>query len=167
MEDLRQPLLRIKSVKGIQRNLKKIVKLKGSPNQLGIAFALGVFVSFSPFYGIHTPIAIGIAYLFRLNLFATVVGAWVNTPFTAPLVYGACYYIGNLCLGESNSIPINNFSDLNYFVLKSVILQITIGWLLLGTAAALMSHFLIKFGIEYYRKRSSGEPTVSRIELDE
>lgn len=56
-----------------------------SPVRTAAAFALGVFLGFSPFFGLHTLLAVVAAFAFRLNRVAAVAGVYVNLPwFVAP-----------------------------------------------------------------------------------
>ena len=56
----------------------------GSPHQLAMAFALGVFVGVSPFLGLHTLMALGFSYLLRLNKPAILLGTMIFNPLFAP-----------------------------------------------------------------------------------
>ena len=60
--------------------------------------AVGVFIGVTPFYGIHTLLALAAAVVFRLNKVATVTGAWINLPWFAPFVYGFCLKLGEALL---------------------------------------------------------------------
>jgi hypothetical protein len=60
--------------------------------------ATGVFIGVTPFYGLHTLLALGVAYVFRLNKAATITGAWLNLPWFAPFVYAFCLRLGEAVL---------------------------------------------------------------------
>ena len=64
------------------------------PERVAAAIALGIGVGFSPFLGIHFLIAIGLAFLFRLNRFDALLGQFVGNPWTLPPVYAAGYALG-------------------------------------------------------------------------
>lgn len=83
------------------RRLKVVLQVDDSPERVARSFAAGVAVSFSPFLGIHTLIALGLAFAFRLNRVAVVIGAWVNTPWTLGPVYTAGTLLGCAILGVS------------------------------------------------------------------
>ena len=56
-----------------------------SPRRTALAYAVGVALGFSPFFGLHTVLALLVAFLFNLNRVAIVVGAYTNLPwFVAP-----------------------------------------------------------------------------------
>ncbi|HEY3173732.1 MAG TPA: DUF2062 domain-containing protein, partial [Thermoanaerobaculia bacterium] len=62
------------------------------------AIALGIGVGFSPFLGVHFLIAIGLAFLFRLNRIDALLGQFVGNPWTLPPVYAAGYALGRKLL---------------------------------------------------------------------
>ena len=64
------------------------------PERVAAAIALGIGVGFSPFLGIHFAIAIGLAFIFRLNRFDALLGQFVGNPWTLPPVYAAGYALG-------------------------------------------------------------------------
>jgi uncharacterized protein (DUF2062 family) len=68
------------------------------PERVAAAIALGVGVGFSPFIGGHFRIAIGLAFLFRLNRIDALLGQFVGNPWTLPPVYAAGYALGRLLL---------------------------------------------------------------------
>ena len=50
-----------------RQRIKQILSLDSHPGHIAAGLAVGVFISFTPFFGIHTPMAIAAAFLFRLN----------------------------------------------------------------------------------------------------
>ena len=75
-----------------------VLHLDEEPSRLAAGMATGVFIGVTPFYGLHTLIALGAAYVFRLNKAATITGAWLNLPWFAPFVYGFCLTLGEAVL---------------------------------------------------------------------
>jgi hypothetical protein len=70
-----------------------------TPQRTALAFAAGVFIGFSPFLGLHTIIAIGVAFLFNLNRVAVLVGAYTNLPWILAAWYGLATAVGAWLLG--------------------------------------------------------------------
>lgn len=62
------------------------------------ALAIGVFISMLPVPG-HTPIAVLLALLVRVNLAVAAAAAWANTPFTLIPVFYFEYRLGAWLLG--------------------------------------------------------------------
>ena len=75
-----------------------VLHLDEEPSRLAAGMAVGVFIGITPFYGLHTLLALGAAYVFRLNKAATITGAWLNLPWFAPFVYAFCFQMGEAVL---------------------------------------------------------------------
>jgi uncharacterized protein len=75
-----------------------VLHLDEEPARLAAGMAVGVFIGLTPFYGLHTLLALAAAYVFRLNKAATITGAWLNLPWFAPFVYAFCLRLGEAVL---------------------------------------------------------------------
>jgi uncharacterized protein (DUF2062 family) len=68
--------------KGIVRRwLDTLLHIEDTPQRTAAAFALGVFFGFSPFLGLHTLLAVALAFLFNLNRVAAILGVYSNLPW--------------------------------------------------------------------------------------
>lgn len=92
------------SWKRLKDHFGNILHLDEEPWRIAAGMGVGVFISFTPFYGFHTFMALLCAFAFRLNKVATVTGAWVNLPWFAPAVYGVSLMVGELIL-SGGSVP--------------------------------------------------------------
>jgi uncharacterized protein (DUF2062 family) len=92
------------SWKRFRDHFRNILHLDEEPWRIAAGMGLGVFISFTPFYGFHTVVALLCAFAFRLNKVATVTGAWVNLPWFAPAVYGVSLMVGELIL-SGGAVP--------------------------------------------------------------
>ncbi len=81
------------------RYLRRLLALDDAPERVALAFALGVFLAFSPLLGLHTVLGLTIAFIFGLNRVAVLLGVWVNNPWTLVPIYGAAAYVGGLLFG--------------------------------------------------------------------
>ena len=61
--------------------LARLLRLGETPRRTAAAFALGVFFSFSPFFGLQIAIAMSLAFLLRLNRLAVFAGLNANLPW--------------------------------------------------------------------------------------
>ena len=102
---------------------------------------MGVFISITPFFGIHTPLAIAAAFLFRLNKLTTITGAWVNTPLTVVPMLAASYKLGEYLLGAEPR-PFT-LTELSWTALKPYAEAVLLGSSLIGLAAAVAGYFLL------------------------
>src|SRR6478672_11082690 len=85
---------------------RRLLSLDDPPERTALAFAIGVFIAFSPFLGLHTILATLIAFLFRFNKIAIYTGTFVNNPlFTLVPIIIASYAVGAFVLGRPLRIP--------------------------------------------------------------
>jgi len=78
----------------IYNNLRKLLALDDTPERVALAFALGVVLAFSPLLGLHTILGLTLAFAFRLNRAAVLIGVFVNNPWTIVPIYSAAAYLG-------------------------------------------------------------------------
>ncbi len=85
---------------------RRLLALDDPPERTALAFAIGVFIAFSPFLGLHTIAATLVAFLFRFNKIAIYAGTFVNNPFLTlvPIII-VSYALGALLLGRPMRIP--------------------------------------------------------------
>ena len=152
---------------GSKRILKTLLGLDDTVHRTALAFALGVFLAFSPLLGFQTLLALCIAFLFKMNRAAIVVGTLVNNPWTLPFIYSAEFLLGAFLLGSPGLTPpgLNWSSFLSLSALeqiKSILLPIFVGFIPLGTGSALAAYFITFRLIFSYRKRASLPETSSQ-----
>src|SRR5882672_8861500 len=85
---------------------RRLLALDDPPERTALAFAIGVFIAFSPFLGLHTILATLIAFLFRFNKIAIYSGTFINNPFLTlvPIII-VSYAVGAFILGRPLRIP--------------------------------------------------------------
>jgi len=67
--------------------IDKLLHTHDTPDRTARAFALGVFFGFSPFLGLHTIMALLLAFVLRLNRVAVLIGVYSNLPWILPAYY--------------------------------------------------------------------------------
>jgi uncharacterized protein (DUF2062 family) len=139
--------------------LHAIIKLNDPPHKLALAFALGVFIAFSPTVGLHMVSCIALGWLFRLNTLVIITASFINNPWTIVPLYGFCIWFGILVTGENIAVPQINWRELTlsnaYGILKPYLWSYIAGTLILGTIAAVLSYFLFYRLVVRYRKRET------------
>ena len=83
----------------INRWLEQLLHTHDTPQRTAFAFALGVFLGFSPFLGLHAILGLLIAFLFGLNRVAVILGVYSNLPWILPAYYTATTIAGAKLLG--------------------------------------------------------------------
>jgi uncharacterized protein len=77
----------------------RLARLGDTPHRTAAAFGLGVFLSFSPFFGVQIAIGIGAAMFLRLNRLAVVIGLCSNLPWLMVPWYALTTAAGAAMLG--------------------------------------------------------------------
>jgi uncharacterized protein (DUF2062 family) len=78
----------------IRRWLDTLLHVHDTPERTAAAFALGVFLGFSPFLGLHTLLGIVLAFLLNLNRVAVLLGVYSNLPWIIGAYYTFTTMIG-------------------------------------------------------------------------
>ena len=136
--------------------IKHILSLDNHPGHIAAGFAVGVFISFTPFFGLHTAIAIVAAFLFRLNKLTCITGSWVNTPLTVAPVLVVSYKLGRVLLGRSpRELQIKNELSWQYAMnlLDKHGTYLLLGTTVIGLLAAIVSYFLCYYLVVRFRRK--------------
>lgn len=134
-----------------KKRIRHILTMDSHPGHISLGFAVGVFISFTPFFGFHSLMAIVAAFVFRLNKLTCVTGSWVNTPLTVIPVLGLSYKVGSALLGsQSGELRIKG---LEWQHLQDYATALLLGSSVLGFAAAFISYTLIYYVIVRFRQR--------------
>jgi uncharacterized protein (DUF2062 family) len=145
-----------------------------SPHGLAKAFAVGVFIAFTPFLGTHTALALFFAWLFRLNKLAALSGTFVNNPWTIALIYIGPTWAAVMFMRHAGmDVPPLHYHALQtqfiatmekyelwqpafwkHFLreFKPYIYAFLLGTTIAGVVTALVAYFVALAGIKYYRK---------------
>jgi uncharacterized protein len=150
-----QPVRRARSFRAL---LRQVLHLQESPRRTALAFALGVFIAFSPAYGLHTAMVALCTWLFGLNFIALLAGALINNPWTIIPILGATYWTGAFVLGRDDT-PTFDWHDLSFNGIYDQVLPyagpFVLGGLILSVLGALVSYPTTFFFITKYRPESS------------
>lgn len=143
--------------------------LDDPPWRLALSLAVGAFISFTPFYGLQTLLAIALAVILRLNRAATVAGTWLNLPWFAPLVYAGALRLGTLVVPDPAGLrgawlaylfsqPASiSWRDLPA-LLDLVSLPLLVGTSMLGGAAGLLT-YVVSFHVISRRRAARQAPS--------
>jgi uncharacterized protein len=85
----------------LRRAVRELLHLEDTPHRIALAFGLGIWIAFSPLLGLHTLMALGIAFAFRLSKAAILIGCYVNNPWTLAPLFLAGTVVGCALLGVS------------------------------------------------------------------
>lgn len=80
---------------------KRIMRLRSSPHSIALGVAIGVFAAFNPLLGLHTVLALALAWVLGGNLIAAALATWAGNPLTYPLIWAGTFELGSVLLGNA------------------------------------------------------------------
>jgi len=89
--------------------IRNLLMLEDTPEHIARAFALGVFLAFSPLIGLHLFLGLTLPFVFNLNRIAFLLGVFINNPWTLIPIYAAGTYLGGLIIGFPTGMTLPNF----------------------------------------------------------
>lgn len=108
-----------------------------SPSQIAFGVSLGNFVGILPFLGLHTILALALAWLLRLNMAVVFLGTQISNPLSFPFILFVSAQIGSLVL-KGALLPISFTTDMG--VLKEYALLTLLGSVILGLSVGALSY---------------------------
>jgi uncharacterized protein (DUF2062 family) len=129
----------------IRKALLEAIHAEAEEHAIAAGFAVGVFMSFTPFLFLHTAGALLLAFLFRWSKVAAVAGAWVNNPYTIPFVFYGCTWLGGKILGiRVRGVRFTSWEFKSIMTTaKPMIAPLLLGTTLVGLAAAGVAYFIV------------------------
>jgi len=85
----------------VRKWMEALLHIHDTPERTAAAFAVGVFFGFSPFLGLHTVLALAVAFVFDLNRVAVLVGVYSNLPWIIAAWYALTTAFGAWLLGTA------------------------------------------------------------------
>ena len=153
----------------------RVKRLPDSPHKIAIGLSIGVFCSFTPFFGLHIFLAALLAYLVKGNIVAALLGTFFGNPLTWPFIAAFSVKLGQMLLGY----PVANFDEslerivnaanafakgliaffgygesnwtVVYRFLGELFVPYFFGGLVLGLMAAIMTYFIFRPIIYAYK----------------
>ena len=157
--------------------IKKLLHIEDTPERTALAYSIGIFLGFSPFLGFHTLLGIAIAFLFRLNRVAVLLGAWSNIPLWLIPYYMVATWMGMWVIGFRMEWRVlreifqtgmdQGFISSDFWIRVSsqggLLLSFMAGSLILAALLSLVAYPLSLKWINFYRQKrnrivQSGEP---------
>ncbi len=139
----------------IKKTARQILHLGDSPHRTALAFAIGVFIAFSPTYGLHTLSVLLCAWAFRLNVVAMLAGSFINNPWTVVPILASTMWVG-LTLVPIGDPPTLDWNYFNIPILwqqfKPYFFPFVVGATVLGIVCSLIAYPLVLFGLRRYHE---------------
>jgi uncharacterized protein (DUF2062 family) len=150
----------------IRRAFQAFLHLDDTPRRIALAFGIGVYIAFHPLFGLHTVMALLIAFAFGLSRAAIIAGIYVNNPWTMAPMYIAGTSLGCLILG----VPMDALGEIEWDLdnrefyhllivsLRPYLWPFVVGNTLLGVACGVTAYFTLRWALERRARRLSRGP---------
>lgn len=138
--------------------LHRLKRLPGTPESIAAGVAIGVAVSFTPFFGFHLMIAGLIAWVIRANVMGALIGTAVGNPWTFPFLLWLEYKVGFLLLRmDTQDVPDSAFNfeglmDMPQDQIILLLLPTALGGLVLSLAAFAATYYPVRSLVRRYQK---------------
>lgn len=145
------------------------MSLDSHPGHIAAGFAAGVFISFTPpIPGLHTGLALAVAFLFRLNKLTCLFGSWINSPITVVPSMIFAYKLGAWLLNcRTTELKLK---DMEWTQLKLLMLHhskpLLLGCSIIGFFAAIAGYFICYYLIVFTRRKDAAMAEITR-EMEE
>ena len=137
-----------------------------SPERLAAAWALGIGLGLSPLLGLHTVIALLLAFAFRLNKVDVLLGTLIANPWTLPVYFPAAVWLGKRMTGvhvprfvvprPEEVLHAAMWRDRAPW-LRSLLLTWGVGASVVGVLAGLVTYLVVKRVIVFHRVRHAAK----------
>jgi uncharacterized protein (DUF2062 family) len=78
----------------VRKWLDRLLHIDDTPERTAGAYAMGVFIGFSPFLGLHTILGVLFAFVFNVNRVAVLLGVYSNLPWIIAAYYASVTMAG-------------------------------------------------------------------------
>ena len=130
----------------------KLVTLRDTPHAIAGGVAIGVFIGFTPLFGVKTLLTLGVAYLLRCNPIAAVIAVSLHDVVTPlwPVLLRLEYDIGYWVLSNPHHFPpqmeihhIHVSELLEWTTFFHIGLPLLVGLIFLAAPAAAIFYFVL------------------------
>ena len=83
----------------------RLTRIPDAPHRIARGVACGIFVSFTPFFGIHLILAAALAWAIRGNILAALIGTAVGNPLTFPFIAVLSLDVGRAIMDTGDGVP--------------------------------------------------------------
>lgn len=137
---------------------KRVLRLSASPHAVAAGFAVGAFVSCTPFMGFHFIISVFLAFFVGGNALAAMLGTSFGNPLTFPFIWASTFEVGSLILGRGGeSFDGKAFKhglmEGSLDILWPIIKPMLVGAMPIGFVVGIIFYFLIFKLVKAYQAR--------------
>ncbi|MFH1981272.1 MAG: DUF2062 domain-containing protein [Pseudomonadota bacterium] len=141
----------------IRKTYERFLKIRGTPREIALGFALGLFVGMSPTMGFQMAIAVFLAALFKLNKISAAAAVWITNPVTAPIIYGMTYFVGAHMIGMPEiTLTPEAFSVTSFITFfkqtPRIFWAMTLGGVVIGVPVAIAGYVMVHSAVDKYQR---------------
>jgi uncharacterized protein (DUF2062 family) len=141
----------------LKKTYERFLKIRGHPREIGLGFAMGIFVGMTPSLGFQTAIVIFFAALLKWNKVSAIMGVWITNPLTAPFVYGVNYVVGAKLLGIKKAYVFTealSLGTISKMLQKApeILWALILGGVILGLPLAVAGYFFAYSVVQRYQE---------------
>ena len=140
----------------IRELAKRLVMLNDSPRGIAVGFAVGLFLSVIPTFGLGMVAALALAPLLGANLVSTYLGTLIVNPFTAIFFYGLDYAVGAAILGDGRQVQLPRTLSDCLATAREIVLPLYVGGVVVAAVVSVASFAIILRAATSYRRRRGG-----------
>ena len=143
--------------KGIREQFRSLWLSHSSPRRLAFGLALGVFLGASPLWGLHTLLAIALAFMLGLNKPAVLLGTLVSNPLLAPLLIFLSLEVGSgMLYGRAANLSVEEIKALieapdTRQIMNEYLLPYCAGSVVVGLVFAFLTFWIALWSARRYR----------------
>lgn len=148
---------------------RRILRVRATPHAVALGFAIGVFTACTPFLGVQTILACGLAFLLRVSMPAALLGTFVGNPLSWPAIWSASYVGGALLLGQDPTYAANQLAETANALgatlrapspdtwgvaitnLSPIVAPMVVGGLLVGLIAAVFTYYPTRRAVRLFQ----------------
>jgi uncharacterized protein (DUF2062 family) len=141
----------------IKRIYDRFLKIRGTPREIALGFALGLFIGFTPTMGFQIVLGVFIASLLKWSKITAAIGVQITNPFTAPFIYSFTYFMGSKIMGLETPLVLTDMSlDSLWTMLQQapqIFTAMTLGGVLVGFPSAVIGYFVVYRTMNRYQSK--------------
>ncbi len=134
----------------------RLIRIRGTPHEIAMGMAVGLYIGMTPLMGAHIVIAVFIAMLLKWNKLAAAIGVWVTNPVTALPIYGINYMVGASVTGVTGPLRLNGgpeFSRIVDIFIKApeIFWTLLVGGMITGVPLGILGYYFTYGAVSRYQ----------------
>lgn len=148
----------------------RLIRIRGTPHEIGMGMALGLYIGMTPLMGAHMVIAVFFAMMLKWNKLAAAIGVWVTNPITALPIYGINYMMGAKVTGVTR--PLRLGGELHFSLLIDILMKapeifwtLLVGGMITGIPLAVAGYYFTYGAVNRYQEEIKRQLAVQKEKI--